>query len=226
MGMTLLPPTAWAQQVQQGVLFKRGTNIRLANAVVFNKSARYQVVTNNFGVFSILANSGDTLVLSHEGYAAQELVVSNFKDVILYLQPTANILSEVVIKGETVRQQLKEGEDSFRSKGIYYKGRPPLYLLLPFGGSPLTFFRELLSKDGKRARRFHRFAERESDYSEISARFNDHTIKRVVPIKDEELAQFKSLYQPPVELIRSGTDFELFMYIKKSYQELLKKTTE
>lgn len=209
------------QKVQQGVVFKKGTSVRIANAKVYNKRAGYTLITNNFGLFSMLASAGDTLEISHEDYASRTVIVSAFKDELVFLPPS-NTLAEVTVKGESVKQRLKEVEDSYRSKGIYYKGRPPLSLLSPFGGSPLTFFHELLSKDGKRARRFQEFSEQESDYYEIASRFNDNTIKRIVPIKDEDLADFKLLYRPKIELIRTGTDFELFKYIKTSYQEFIK----
>ena len=145
-------------------------------------------------------------------------MVSDFKDVFVYLQPV-NVLSEVIIKGESVKQNLKEVEDSYRSKGIYYKGKPPITSLM----HPVTFFNEVFSKNGKRARRFNEYAERESEYYEIAARFNDRTIKSIIPaVGDEDLIAFKAAFWPTAEQIRSWNDFSLLSYIKKSYAEFLK----
>ena len=213
---------AQTQRVQQGVVFKTATSVRLANVTVKNKRAGHAIVTNNLGLFSILASSGDTLEISHKDFETKEVVVSTFQDLVFYLTPSSYTLAEVKIKAESVKQQLQETANGYRSRGIYYNGRPPWYLLLPFGGSPMTFFYELLSKDGKRARRFQKFAETESDYYEIATRFNDYTIKRIVPIAEQDLPEFKSTYRPGIELIRKGTDFELFSFIKTSYQHFLK----
>lgn len=222
--LLLLFSVAYGQspKTQQGVILKKGTTIRIANASIYNKRAGHAVTSNNLGMFSILAFPGDVLQINHHDYTSVDIVLSTFKDTLVYLRPSATELAEVIITNQSGKFKLREAEDSFRKKGIYYKGRPPLLLLSPFGGSPLTFFHELLSKDGKRARRFYKFSESEYDYYEVVARFNDITIKRIVPIKDEELTDFKSQYWPTVEQVRTWADIDLFMYIKSSYQAFLK----
>lgn len=212
-------------KVLQGVVFKKGTSTRIGNAAVYNATSNYTVATNTLGVFTMVASLGDTLVLSGPGYLNQEFIITSFKDVFIYLQPS-NTLNEVKIQGETVKQRLAEAENSYRKKGIYYKGKPPLRLLLPFGGSPVTFFYELLSKDGRRARRFGDFAQSEADYYEVASRFNDYAIKSTVPIKDDELENFKTDFWPKAEQVKAWNDFDLYNYIKKSYQKFqLAKST-
>lgn len=219
--------TSTAQsRVLQGVVFKKGTNTRVGNASIYNARANYMVSTNNLGIFTILASLGDTLVIGGPGYMDQKFAVNDFKDVLLYLQPS-NTLNEVQIKSESVKQRLAEAENAYRKKGIYYKGRPPLRLLLPFGGSPVTFFYELLSKDGRRARRFGDFAQSEADYYEVASRFNDYAIKSTVPIKDEELESFKTDFWPKAEQVKTWNDFDLYSYIKRSYRQFqTAKTTQ
>ena len=88
---------------------------------------------------------------------------------------------------------------------------------------PVTFFNEIFSKNGKRARRFNEYAERESEYYEIAARFNDRTIKSIIPaVGDDDLIVFKAAFWPTAEQMRSWNDFSLLSYIKKSYAEFLK----
>ncbi|RZK71970.1 MAG: hypothetical protein EOO85_19550 [Pedobacter sp.] len=52
---------------------------------------------------------------------------------------------------------------------------------------------------------------------EIAIRFNNAMIKRVVPIKDEDLDEFKNKYKPKLEKLKLWSDFELMEYIKKSF---------
>lgn len=212
---------AQTQNVQQGVVFKQGTNIRVSNADIQNKKRGFRTRTNEFGMFGIPASEGDTIVISCQGYSSRQIVVQSFKAEIIYIPATLE-LATVTITAQTLRQRLKETEHAFRSKGIYYKGKPPLYLLSPFGGSPITFFYELLSKNGKRARRFHRYADGELAYVEVASRFNDQTIKKIVPITDTDLPNFKTAYWPKPEQIRQWNEFDLLFYIKTSYQEFRK----
>ncbi|WP_207429462.1 hypothetical protein [Pedobacter sp. SYSU D00535] len=208
-------------QTLQGVVFQKGTGSRISGAVVINLRSNHKMSTDGLGTFNIPAFLGDTLEIRAIGFLTQKRVVQNFSVLFVHLQ-TGNELSEVIIYGKNLKQELQEVEDQFRSKGIYYKGKPPLALLSPFGGSPLTFFHELLSKDGKRARRFSKYAERELEYYEIASRFNDRVIKSTVPIKVEELEDFKTAYLPSLEQLRSWNDFDLLNYLKRSYEEFKK----
>ena len=209
---------AQSASVVQGAVFCKSTNIRLAGVSVLNKKTNNTVRTNNLGLFSIVASTGDTLVFSVLGYLKKQIVLSGLQDQIVYLQQS-NELEEVSIRARTIKADLMEVEKSFRSKGIYYKGKPPLKLLSPLGGSPLTFFHELLSKDGKRARRWSRYADQQLEYYTIAARFSDNAIKKVVPILEEELPDFKEAYWPRLENINAWNDFELYAYIKESYNK-------
>ncbi|HEX8377654.1 MAG TPA: hypothetical protein VF602_07535 [Pedobacter sp.] len=216
----LLISTSTFSQSVNGVIYQKGSATRVTNASVFNVRLKSQILTDIKGSFSIMTSPGDTLLVNHPDYMELKFVVANYNDIIIHLQ-RSNLLNEVVIKGESRQEQLAEAERSFKKKGIFYKGRPPLLLLSPFGGSPLTFFHELLSKDGRNARRFSRFAQSEGDYYEVASRFNDYNIKKVIPIKDHELPHYKEAYWPSVDQIRSWKDFDLFNYIKKSYSKFL-----
>ena len=101
------------------------------------------------------------------------------------------------------------------------------YLLSPFDGSPVTFFYELLSKDSKRARRLDRYAAAEMEYLEVSARFNDSVIKSVLPgISEVGLKAFKSACVPAIGQLKGWSDYDLFEYIKRSFEEFQKKGSE
>lgn len=206
----------------QGAVFQKGTSSRLAGALVRNEANRERASTDKLGVFSIRAAVGDTLTISCIGFLDQRVVVKDFQDLLIYLLKS-NQLAEVNIYSKTLIQDLKEVEDQFRAKGIYYKGRPPLLLLLPFGGSPLTFFHELLSKDGKRARRFSKYADREIAFYTVASRFTEYLIKNTVPIRDEVVADFQLEYWPTVEEIKQWNDVDLISYIRRSWDDFKQK---
>ncbi|MBB5634309.1 hypothetical protein HDE68_000194 [Pedobacter cryoconitis] len=213
---------AQAQQMLKGVIFEEGTKSRLGNVPVYNKRTGYTNTSNNFGLFDILAQEGDTLQISMDGYINKELRVSNLNDLIIYLRVASNQLKEVKITSQSLLQNLKENRAAFRDKGIFYGGKPSAGLLSPLGGSPLTFLYESFSQDGKRARRLDKFIARESDYTEVASRFNKEKIKMLVPVKEEDMEEFKAAYWPKNEEIRKWSDYDLHNYIRKSFEEFKK----
>jgi hypothetical protein len=210
-------------RIQQGVLFKKGTNIRISHANILNKRTRLKVYSNDFGIFRIMASVNDTLEISGAGYISQNILVGDYKDVIIFLQPT-NQLEEVQIRGKTIKQELEEVGNTFRSKGVFYKGKPRIYLAVL---KPLTFLYETFGKTSKNARKFDGYAQREIAYHEIAGKFNRYTIKKTVAIKEEELTDFIDQYWPTIEQIRRWNDYDLISYIRRSYLEFkAKKPTE
>lgn len=209
-------------QMLRGVIFEEGTKTRVAGASVHNQRTGYTNPTNNFGLFDILAEEGDTLQISLDGYLDKEIKVSKLKDLVIYLRVSSTQLKEVKITGQSRLQNLRDAQADFKAKGIFNKGKPPLGMLSPLGGSPLTYLYETFSQDGKRARRLGEFIARESDYTEVASRFNKEKIKLLVPIKDEDLEEFKTTYWPKNEELRKWGDYDLHSYIKRSFEEFKK----
>lgn len=163
------------------------------------------------------------LILAFKNCQAQ--VTKNVQGVEIESDTSTRInqLPEVTIKGQSIKAAMKDLEDSYKDKGIFFKGKPPIYLLSPFGGSPVTFFYELFSKDSKRARKLQKYARAEIEYAEVSTRFNDDIIKSVLPgVTEIELEHFKAAYLPKAEQIAGWSDYDLLSYIKRSFDEFKK----
>lgn len=202
-------------KAKQGAVLKFGTGIRVSGASVINKRSNFAVITDRMGFFSILAAEGDTLQVAAPGYTTQTVTVADFRDAIVYLVPVTE-LQEVVVKGQSLQAEINEVKEGYRSKGVYYNGKPPLLASVVH---PLTAINELFGKNAKRARRFNEYAEREIDYQEVSRRFTETIIKSTVPITDAELPIFRSEYMPTVEQIRQWNDYDIVVYIKNSFRE-------
>lgn len=211
-----------SQQMLKGVIFEEGTKTRVWGASVHNQRTGYTNPTNNFGLFDILAQEGDTLQISLDGYFDKKVKVENLKDLIIYLRASSTQLKEVKITGQSRLQGLRDAQADFKAKGIFSNGKPSAGMLSPLGGSPLTYLYEAFSQDGKRARRLGQFIARESDYTEVASRFNKEKIKLLIPIRDEDMEEFKSAYWPKTEDIRKWGDYDLQNYIKKSFEEFKK----
>src|SRR5258708_40289017 len=80
---------AYAQneKLQQGLLYKKGTNIRLGGIQVLNKRSFAKARSSVLGVFNILALPGDTLRFSSDNFQSSNFVVADFADKIIFLEP-------------------------------------------------------------------------------------------------------------------------------------------
>ncbi|MDB5136839.1 MAG: hypothetical protein JWP37_3442 [Mucilaginibacter sp.] len=205
--------------MQQGLVYKVGTSIRLGSVRILNKRSLTVVKSNTIGVFRIPASSGDTLEISSPGYLAVDFIVTDFADKVLFLKPNI-ALSEVVIRENSIQADLNEVKRGYRKKSVFYTGTPHYYYLAL---KPMTFIYENFKSEVINARKFNKYAKNEMAYYEIAARFNDYVIKNIVPIKDEELDDFKSDFWPALEQVSSWNDYDMDNYIRKSYLDFKSK---
>ena len=211
----LIQLKAQTQKTYSGVILQQGTKIRLDSVLIYNKLTRSKVMSNSWGVFSIGVNNGDTLEFVKKDYELKEITFADSLSNILFLKPFMG-LKEVVIYGNSVKNDLLETQRIFRSKGVFYTGRPHYYYLFL---KPMTFVYENFKSEVISARKFKKFARSESDNYDISVRFNEAIIKNSVPVKDDEITNFKSKYRPTIEQVRTFSDYEMIDYIKRSYKE-------
>jgi hypothetical protein len=206
-------------QVQKGMCYKTATSIRLGSVQILNKHTAFIAKSNIYGDFSIPAYPGDTLEISCAGYNRTTFVVTDLSDKVLFLDPVIS-LPEVVIKETSVQADLNSVKRGYRKKSVFYTGTPHYYYLIL---KPMTFIYENFKSEVINARKFNRYAKNEMAYYEIASRFNDISIKSSIPIKDDELEDFKAAYWPPLEQVKSWNDYDLSRYIIRSYQDFKKK---
>ncbi|GAA4800418.1 hypothetical protein GCM10023231_31490 [Olivibacter ginsenosidimutans] len=191
---------------------------------ITNLNKQHSTHADNLGNFSINGHIGDSLEFYSKGLPKRLIVIKSYAHLTVYLDSTI-LLDEVAIAAQRNKKTDLKATAAAYSKhnSIYFNGRPPITLLSPFDGSPITFFRELLSKDGKKVRRFNRFVDQQLELDEVEARFNTTVIKQVIPsISDEEIEKFKTAYTPTLTELRKWSTYELYDYIKTSYKQFRK----
>lgn len=211
--IALLPTTAFSQMLQQinGITFNQKTSGRLAMVTVSNLNHYGIATSNDLGMFAIKAAPGDTLLFIKAGFSERKVLVTAITDVIAYLQPALE-LSEVIVKGKTRQMEQKEVLETYRSKGIYYNGKPPALSIL---SSPVTGLYELFGKEPGRARHFAAQMKRENQQTEINRRFTFELIKRVTQLPDEEVQQFRLTYNPPYPEVLKWNEYEMIQFINR-----------
>lgn len=224
--LTCVTCTIAQEKTIQGVVFQDGTKARIERVEVRNYRSGQFTYSDKFGLFDIRCKIGDTIQFERIGYQPQKIAIKDHSNLQIRLRIT-NQLKEVAITGQLASQTFKEASRAIsKEKGIFYEGKPPLALLLPFGGQPLTFFYELLGKDGRRVRRLNQLAASAAEAEEIERRFSDFIIRQTVPIDSAKLEDFKLKYTPKVDKLRKWSDYERASYIKASFEEFEKKNLQ
>jgi hypothetical protein len=215
---------AQSSKMFRAAVIQDGTKEKVQEAIVENLRTGAKKRTDNFGLFEIPASLGDSLIIYKVGYQDVYHKVTAFEDTRIYIKLSNQLLEVEVNAQKKASENFTEASGAYsKEKGIFYGGKPPIALLSPFGGSPVTFFYELFSKDAKRVKRLNQLAAKALIEEEIGKRFNPAAIKAAVPIKEEEIDTFRDNYPPKVEELRKWSDFQLIQYIKESFYKFKKK---
>ena len=214
--LSLIAFNTFGQQngLVNGVVFEKGTKLRVALAEVKNKRSGFAVGTNDIGVFTIKANLGDTLMIAKRNFEPLEVVIKSQKDLILFLDK-GNVLNEVLITGQTKAKALEEVRNDYKAKGSFYAGKPPV---LSFLFSPLTALYELFGKTPKQARRFERMYQNEMQDSYVDRFFNKSLIKQHTGLTGKDLENFMINYRPDYENAKNWNSYDGLKWIAESYK--------
>lgn len=199
----------------KGIIFKKETSDRLSAVRIINKHKNDVSLSDIWGNFIIRATVGDTILFEKEGFQNFEKIILTKQNLIIYLGKVI-LLDEVVVKQQSKKKEQQEILAGFRSKGVFFNGKPPF---LAYIFSPLTALNELLGKDANNAQRFAAYIQKENAQNNIDTHFNEQIIRKSISIEDDELVEYMYLYRPKLEDVRYRNIYDDMAYVKKSYQE-------
>jgi len=213
--------------VLRGVVIEKGSNVRIALAGITNMRNKMGATSNDIGLFQLNARIGDTLLIQKRNLNEQKVVVKTDDDLVVYLIRGSTMLDEVTVKGQTKKQEMESITRDLKRNGSFYAGKPPLILLNPFGGSPITFFYELFGKTPARARNFNRYYKKELSLIEVDKFFNKSLVSKNTTLTGKDLDKFLLDYYPARSMTINWSNYDAVKYIKESakkYTDTLKHT--
>jgi len=205
--------TASAQQpfTVTGILYKVNTSERIAQAVITDMKSNVVMMSDELGGFHIQVSKGDTLLVNKDGFTPQKTVITGTGDLLIYLTPGRQ-LAEVTVKDKSTKQEQADVINDYRSKGLYFDGKPPAW---SFINSPLTGLHELFSRDAANERHFIQYTKDESEQAAVDRRYTPKLVKQVTGLSDEDVAKFMAQYRPSYEDMKQWNDYDLIDHIKK-----------
>jgi hypothetical protein len=190
-------------QTVNGIVYESITKYKLNNVFVKNLTTKVSVSTNASGKFEIVAAPNHLLSFSLPGYKTDTVLVIDDKPLFMYMTMSGIRLKEVDV---SARAPFFNPQEEYAK--VYAKSK--VYLL-----SPSTIF----GKEARRARRFKRFLEKEEQERKIDELFNQKEVGKYLPLKDEELENFITLYRPLYNDIIYWSHDELIFYINDSFKK-------
>ncbi|MDM1293400.1 hypothetical protein HX021_03720 [Sphingobacterium sp. N143] len=214
------------QNEYRGTILSSDSTLLLRGINIINLNSKAHTLSDAYGNFVLNINIGDTIEFRHDHWETKLIQGDKLKDSII-LNKKSIVLDEIVITRNRHNKEIGDlkaiQKEKNKKGGIYYGGRPPIALLNPFGGKPITFFYELLSKSGRRARKMEKNIEDVEKESKVDSIFNINSIKSVIPIKEDEIIEFMEKYRPNVDQIQSWNTYDLYLYLQESYKSFKKQ---
>lgn len=213
--------------VLKGMVIEKGSNVRIALANIINMSSKMGATSNDIGMFQLKARIGDTLLIQKKNLIDQKVVVKTDDDLVIFLVRGSTTLAEVTVKGQTKKQEMEDIKRDLKHNGSFFAGKPPLILLNPLSGSPITFFYELFGKTPARARKFNRYYKKELSLIEVDKFFNKSLVLKSTTLTGKDLDKFLLDYYPTRSMTINWSNYDAVKYIKESakkYTDTLKHT--
>lgn len=215
----IAPSLLFAQQRVQGIVLDATTQQRVAGVYFYNLNTESGKFNNLKGEFSLSADSGDVLVLAKEGYFPDTLHIKDKSTVLVTLQRSSIWLREVHVMGkmsprEAYEQARKENSEAYRRGNT----GPLLSSGSTGAGLSINALYSLLSKEGKNARYLQRIIERDYRDALIDYRFTPTLVSSLTQLSGAQLENFMFEYKPSYYFILNSNDYELGIYIKKSFE--------
>ena len=216
-----MPCSVFPQKLSiKGTVLSANSALPIKGITILNVSLKTKTISDINGNYFIDYNKTDTIEFSHENWETKRIIGVDLKDSVFILHRSIQI-DEIFLRGDGLhsRRQILEKLASEKNKNnaIYYRGQPPIALLNPFGGKPITFFYELLSKGGRNARKMNKEIAAEIANEKIRRFFNPELISSIIPLQDDDLDDFIQKYEPTAKQVENWTAYDAQVYIKECF---------
>ena len=217
------------------------TAVTIPRCHVINKTQNLGTISDEFGIFTLTANVGDSIWLSALGYerltiAAHDTMYAN--NPVIRLKPAVYVLSEVDIGLLSTYDRFKrdilsmEAEEAIRMAplaGQYNTYGPTLPnqggINIPLPGMlahPVTFLYDLLSREGKQYRYYQSVINGTAEFVIIGEKFNGFIVKQLTGFENDELVKFMSFCRFTKEYLLVASDMDIQREIMRKYREYIR----
>lgn len=202
-----------------GFVVDKDSKLRLAKVYIYNPSVDEGFYNNTKGEFIANAKVGDTLFAALSGYGMDTVVYKGQGAIVFQLKSLSIKLKEVKIFGKlpTPKEQYAKNLQEYKYALDRGSTKDPFTLGPSGAGLSIDAIYNLLSRQGKNARRLQAILERDYHESIIDYRFRPDYVKAVAGVNDTELNDFMVQYRPTYQFVLTASDYSFVLFIKNSY---------
>jgi len=220
--LLFLAHSSQAQTILKGRIFEFKTRIPLEGMRIENLKSHVIAVSDSGGRFAIKAVAGNLITYSGLSYKTDTIYVANlkYKEVFLELKPD-QLLKEVKI----VNKEVNLGTVAIPSA-------------TPFGGNTVRYQTDAsgnysggvkinlpgFNSEEKKKERDAQLAADEETQEQIAKVFSSENLQKYLPIKGQEMENFRILYTPSVKVYREKLNITL--YVDSCYKVFVKLPIE
>lgn len=217
--LILISGNIMAQNKLEGIVFDKDTKQRIAEARIYNRATGQNTFNNSRGEFEIGVSKGDTLIAVKEGFHTDTLVVDQDKVLLFYLKRSSIFIQEVTVVARQSPDEVLERRKKEYSKAFGLARPGSAFSVGPTGaGLSINTIYNLLSREGKNARRLTKIIEEEYRQNVIDSKFTPDMVSNATGLEGELLQRFMERFRPTYYFVMAANEVQLAEYIKSKYE--------
>lgn len=215
----IFPYAIFGQTSIDGLVLDKETKQRIAKVYIQKLGSNVNLFNNTRGEFAIAVTAGDVLLASKEGYYSDTIVVSDQKVLVFNMQRSSIYLKEVTVVARKSPEEILKQRHSEFDRAYKLANAGDIFSVGPTGaGLSIGSIYNLLSKDGKNARRLTELLQKEYQENVIDSRFTPDLVQHITGLKDVYLRNFMQNYRPSYYFVVAASSYELSAYVKDKYE--------
>jgi len=218
--LILLSIASMGQQKIAGLVLDKDTRQRVAKVLLINNTSGVNVFNNAKGEFYLEMKKGDLLIAQREEYKSdtlvyqgEQVIVINLKKKSIYIEPVT------VVAKKSPDQILAQRRIDYSS--AYKLADPGDYFSVGPNGAGLSIntIYNLLSKEGKNARKLTAYFQQEYEENVVDLKFSRALVKSVTGLDGEFLDNFMIRYRPSYTFVQMANTYQMTGYILSKYEQ-------
>lgn len=231
-----------AQDLKGTIKDKHSGDILIGVSIKGASHSNYSDGNGKFILWGI--KLGDTITFSSIGYREEKYIVgnSNLDNLVIYMEQTAILLDEVKINplrnykadslkfreefAKTFNYSKPKFKDIFITKN--YSSNVPRHPNQASNSTTSLISVDVLSvismlgKKNNPQSKLQQKLIKEEEEQYLDNTFSKRMVQNLTGLKGDSLQTFMQLYRPNIDTVKYMSDYDIILYIKKSYQEYIK----
>lgn len=216
--LSILPLFLQGQIQLEGIVYDEESKDRLGRVQIYNPRTHQRIFNNAKGEFRLEVEPTDTLVFIKDGFLADTLAVPHNQILVLSMLRDFRYIETVKVNAR--RSPIEIYEESKRVYRDAYNLADPGSLISvgPTGaGLSINAIYNLLSKEGRNARRFTAYMQQVYEDNVVDSIFTPDLVYNLLGLEGDQLQNFMIRYRPSYAFATRASHYQLTQYIKSKY---------